>query len=1017
MRLNYLKFNQKQLRSELYSGLQDAVHAQDSMLESSNIGQQIILPSSFTGGPRQMHQLYQDGMAIVRVFGKPDLFITMTCNPQWPEITNELLPGQMAQDRPDLIARVFNMKLKVMLGDILKDDIFGKVIAYLYTIEFQKPEIPDRDGDPYTFDTVKRSMIHGPCGAFMQNAPCMKNGRCPKHFQESTAVNNDGYPIYKRRDNGKTVEVRGATLDNRWVVPYNPYLSTRYDCHINVEICSSITAVKYLFKYVYKGHDRATVEIRRQNHKQESNDEISLYLDARYVSASEASWRLFHYRLHDRSPAVVHLQVHLPGQHRVIFRDDECLENVVERANSEKTTLTAWFQANTLYPEARELTYGNFPTQWVYNRQTNKWSPRQHENVIGRMYFVSPMAGKRYYLRILLNVVCGATSFENLHTVNGVLYNTFKEACAILGLLQNGEEWDQCLAEAAQVQTGSQLRNLFATLLLFCDPVRPENLWEKYFYALSDDMQFQVHDNVENTDIHNRALTHLQSILNRRGKCLKDFPDMPIPEVLSDCDQDNYLIYEEQSYNIEELTQTVENGIPQLNADQKVAFEKVITAVENQTPAMFFIDGPGGTGKTFLYNVLLAKIRLDGHIALAIASSGIAALLLPGGRTAHSRFRIPINLNEDSTCSISHGSDTALLLQRTSLIAPMMHRYAFEAVDRTLKDLMKAVDPDLEGKPFGVVKGGQEEIVGSCLRRSPLWKHVEVMKLKINMRLRCTTSDLIEQDEFARWLLKVGEGHITAVGPEKNIIQLPDDIVLSSEELTDLTQFVYSGFSSHTNSQYLVERAILAPKNDQVNAINDIIMTQFPGDAVEYLSADMVEEQAEAEHLYPVEFLNSLTIGGLPPHRLILKPGAPIILLRNISPSDGLCNGTRLVCRSFNRHVIEAEIITGKHSGNCVFLPRITMTPSNTDLPFIFKRRQFPVQPAFAMTINKSQGQTLNLVGLYLPTPVFSHGQLYVACSRVTSRKNLKILTSKCNGENVRYANLTSNIVYPEVLQ
>ncbi|CAH1771128.1 3983_t:CDS:2, partial [Entrophospora sp. SA101] len=131
----------------------DAVHAQDSMLESSNIGQQIILPSSFTGGPRQMHQLYQDGMAIVRVFGKPDLFITMTCNPQWPEITNELLPGQMAQDRPDLIARVFNMKLKVMLGDILKDDIFGKVIAYLYTIEFQKPEIPDRDGDPYTFDT------------------------------------------------------------------------------------------------------------------------------------------------------------------------------------------------------------------------------------------------------------------------------------------------------------------------------------------------------------------------------------------------------------------------------------------------------------------------------------------------------------------------------------------------------------------------------------------------------------------------------------------------------------------------------------------------------------------------------------------------------------------------------------------------------------------------------------------------------------------------------------------------
>ena len=138
-RLNYLKYNQKQIRAELYSGLQDAINSGDS---SANVGQRIILPSSFTGGPRQMHKLYQDGMAIVRIVGKPSLFITVTCNPNWPEIKEVLLPGQIAQDRPDLISRVFNMKLKAILRDILKENIFGKVLAYLYTIEFQKRGLP-----------------------------------------------------------------------------------------------------------------------------------------------------------------------------------------------------------------------------------------------------------------------------------------------------------------------------------------------------------------------------------------------------------------------------------------------------------------------------------------------------------------------------------------------------------------------------------------------------------------------------------------------------------------------------------------------------------------------------------------------------------------------------------------------------------------------------------------------------------------------------------------------------------
>ena len=264
-------------------------------------------------------------MAIARHFKKIDIFLTTTANPHWLEIKRELLPQQTVIDRPDIVSRIFELKRKSLMNAILKEGIFGPCVGHVYAIEFQKrglphmhlllflkgeyklisPDVvdsiicahwPNPESQPRLFEAVKKFMVHGPCGALDPHAPCMRDGKCihgyPKPFQQFTTMDHEGYPHYARPDDGHSYDVRRFMLDNRWIIPFNPFSLLWLQCHINVECAICFGSMKYINKYIDKGGDCGTLSLH------DKDDEVKQYIDGRYFSASEAAWRIFQFNLH-----------------------------------------------------------------------------------------------------------------------------------------------------------------------------------------------------------------------------------------------------------------------------------------------------------------------------------------------------------------------------------------------------------------------------------------------------------------------------------------------------------------------------------------------------------------------------------------------------------------------------------------------------------------------------------------------------------------------------------------------
>ncbi|XP_074298441.1 uncharacterized protein LOC141629320 [Silene latifolia] len=583
-------------------------------------------------------------------------------------------------------------------------------------------------------------MMHGPCGKLNPDCSCMHHkktkGHCkygyPKQFTPETTNNSDGYPEYRRRNTGDIVTIRNHEQDNRWVIPYNPYLMTLFDCHLNVEVCSTIQAVKYLYKYVYKGHDKVSFNVTPTDGPQVI-DEIERFQSGRWVSPCEAMWRIYGFDLYEMHPPVMALQIHLANMQSIQMRLHEHLESVLANEKRARTPLTAYFEIynNDTKHKIPKYLYGEFPEYYRWDAKERVWFKRKTKLVvIGRLVFVAPSEGERYFLRMLLLNVRGPKSFEDLCTVDGIKCATFQEAALKPRLLEADNTVEMCLDEVVAIQMPFSLRQLFATCLIFCQPKDPSSLWAKFYPALSDDFKHKHPTDVSKV----QQLTYrlVERVIEAMGRTMKAFglDHLSVP-------------LESELQRTRDIADALDAPIPpeciacisSLNAGQQHAFDTIMSHVTSGKPGAFFVDGPGGSGKTYLYNALYAEVRLMGKIVLPTATSGIAAANIPSGRTTHSRFKLPLDLDVSLFCDVPKQGSLASLIQEAALLiwdeASMTRNENVEALDILLRDLC---DPSLIFGGKLIVFGGDfrqilpvvpqktnREVVDYSLVSSKLW--------------------------------------------------------------------------------------------------------------------------------------------------------------------------------------------------------------------------------------------------------------------------------------------------------
>ena len=1075
-RLNYIKFNQKDLRG---STLPDD-RPDDEPVGNDEGRSFVYLPPSFTGGKRYYRRKFLDGVNVANVIGAGTLLVTMTANPNWPEIVEALEPGETANDRPDIVARVFHMKWNQLKKDIAKHHILGFCLGLADVHEFQKmgmphghliaimakrdqprtpedvdlivcAELPDRNTDSEGFALVTKHMLHGPCAedkCLNRDGVCSK--KFPFAFQESTTWEGEQRLQYRRRDDKRQFSGRtGFMFDNRYVVPYNMYLLKKYKCHLNVVVCSTkVASVRYLFGYINKGVDMATLRASIQN----KDDEIEFYSSGRYISAPEACHKLLGFETLNISPPTLRLPVHLPGKKFYVRGTVGGPRNTEDRPSE----LEAFFKLNTDRMFKREedlLFYCNVSRYYIWEPVAHKWLRRTRlddsitASVLNRMDNVSVKEGERYYLRLLLFRKANPTSFEDLRDVKGVLYNSYQDACRAMGLLTDDITWHDTLKETESFYPPHVVRSVFAQILAYSEVNDPKTLWMDHAAQMAEDFRKNDNDCRTVTDEHkNAAILDIEANLNKMLTSLSNIA--PLASLLTNqqsrSERRGKHVVKEVQYTREQQQEylRIYNEMYDISNDkQGEILEKAVAAISNTTPKqgttnqrLFVVNAAAGTGKTFTNEGIICYTRYyegTNTACVAVSTTAISAQLLSDGNTSHSTFKLPIKIDDDNvvTCGIDFESETAAILRKAKVLiwdeAMSARKELLEAVDRFFRELFNS---DL---PFGglivilsgdnrqtlpkIARGTRGDIVASCISNSSLMKDFEMISLTENMRIHnCEHPDLHDLQDlkrFEEFLLQLGNGTIPIDDDGRFVVP---SFIHRSKTVEELIEFVYTDDIESLSDSQLSERAILCPLNEDVREVNDIVLNMLTGNTYTYYSTDTeLDPMNNPITELPPEVLHTLHRSGLPAHKLEIKEGCLVMCLRNMS-IGGICNGSKMKVINARQHVLECLVLTGRARGKTVVLPRITLRDDSGVDSVIFQRKQFPVRLGYACSIDKGQGQSLARAGVMCRTDCFAHGQCYTAFSRPKGPEWLSVFQPNTHSSRPGEMRMV-NIVWPEV--
>jgi hypothetical protein len=773
---------------------------------ASSGGTNTFLAQSFHGSRRHLRKLATSSLTIVSEDGTPTLFLTMTCNPLWPEIVEALLPGQTAFDRPDICTQVFKHRLEAFLGNLRAGKYFDsedefkdctirrKIIYEIRVIEYQHrglphahiiiklsntpdPMLPDvcsewvdefltcimpiitddsTEEDKVYAAIVSKHLVHN-CSEGV-NGCKDGNGHCKKGFMntvicERTTFDGRGHAKYKRL---KEEDLR--------VVPHNRKAAIDWDGHIYFDWCMNSYTVFYLYKYLFKGSKKVKFRLENADDVDDS-DEITLYLRGRYLCSMDAMWRVLGYHTYPSpTPKVRTIKAMLPEVSSTFRRKQKLSDLEMYFARPSELHHFKYVDFNKEYIAYYKLpvTCARDPTSYYTVQLPDQERPLyickrlNRIRTIVRMEMLYPSAGEVWYLRQLL-LHKSFTSYRDAKIFQGEAFRSFQQSALAHGIVTEEKEALLCFRESMLTSTPSELRFLFAILTIEGFPTHPIFYDEVCFDAMTDDYKHDATVIQTSEGVFNTLLKDLVYMFAERGANLTDYAFPEPLEYNTELERETLKFpCEEQAAVLQQLMADCPN-----NEEQEELYQTIIDAIDNLAYCFspkFFIQGQGGCGKTTLARKIMAYARSKGNVALGCASTALAATNYDDFSTAHSLFCFPvfeedeIDPSEPPQCNFHSNPERLELLCAAKVIIwdEMLcnHKQLYEAAYRET-DCFKGKVLICMGdwrQIMPIVKHGvRQEVVQACIKSSYLWGEFTVLKLTINMRLRGLHADLMRR--------------------------------------------------------------------------------------------------------------------------------------------------------------------------------------------------------------------------------------------------------------------------------